>query len=238
MDNNNRSMLFSPQFILGIIIIAVGALFMLDNLDIVNAGTILRYWPAVLIIYGTSKIAQARNTSGQTFGWVIVVIGGLMLLDRLDLIAFRVWDWWPLVLIIIGVNFLRGSWTRKRTIAEHPFMDVSTDSDAYLKNMAMMSGVKRIITSKEFRGGEISAIMGGCELDLREAEMAGEQAVLDINIIMGGVEMRVPMGWTVIVEATPIMGGVEDRTYPAKEGTIKRLIITGTVIMGGVEIKN
>ncbi len=235
---NNKSTFFSPQFILGLMIIGVGIIFMLDNFDILYAGDIMRYWPAILVVYGVSKISQARNGSGQLFGWIITIIGSAMLLDRLDFINFRIHDWWPVILIIIGVNFLRGSWRRKKSLAEHPFMDTAVDSDSYIRNTAFMSGVKRIITSKEFRGGEISSLMGGCEIDLREAEMKDNEAHLDVNIIMGGVEIRVPLGWAVVVEATPIMGGVEDRTYTAKEGTPKRLILTGSIIMGGVEVKN
>lgn len=235
---NNKSSFFSPQFILGLIIIFIGTVFMLDNFDIVYAGNILHYWPALLVIYGVSKISQSRNMQGQIFGWIIVVMGTLMLLDRLDFINFRIWDWWPVILIIIGLNFLRGSWNQKKRIPGHPFVNESVDSDSYIKNMSMLSGVKRIITSKEFRGGEISALMGGCEIDLREAEMKGNEAHIDVNIIMGGVEIRVPLGWSVSVQATPIMGGVEDRTYPAKEGISKLLIISGTIIMGGIEVKN
>ena len=102
----------------------------------------------------------------------------------------------------------------------------------------MLSGVKRVITSKEFRGGELTSFMGGCEIDLRDADMKGNEAQINVNILMGGIEIRVPMGWTVSVEATPIMGGVEDKTYLPKEGFSKRLVITGSIIMGGVEIKN
>lgn len=236
--STNKPSLMSPQFFLGIIIIAVGTLFMLDNLDIIYAGNYLRYWPALLVIYGIVKITQSPNNSSQIFGWVFVIVGSAMLLDRFDVIRFRVWDWWPVILIIIGLNFLRGSWKRKKNFTDDRFLDSATDSDSYIKNMAMLSGVKRIITSKEFRGGEISALMGGCEIDLREADIKGNEAQIDVNIIMGGIEMRVPMGWSVSVEATPIMGGVEDKTYPPKEGVSKRLIITGSIIMGGVEIKN
>jgi predicted membrane protein len=235
---NNRSTFFSPQFLLGIMIIGIGVVFMLDNLEIIYAGNILRFWPAILVVFGASKIAQSRNMSGQIFGWIIAAAGTLMLLDVVDLIDFRIWDWWPIVLIIIGLNFLRSSRNRNRIPADNGGRDVTADSDAYIKNMAMMSGVKRIITSKDFRGGELSALMGGCEIDLRDAEMRGNEAVIDVNIIMGGIELRVPMGWTVSVEATPIMGGVEDKTYPPKEGTSRKLVLTGTIIMGGVEIKN
>ena len=235
---NNKSSFLTPQFIFGIIIIAVGVVFMLDNLEIIYAGSILRYWPALLVVYGISKITLSRNNSSQIFGWILTVLGGLLLLDRFDVINFRIWDWWPIILIIIGLNFLRGTLQRKKSDTHHPYSDATVDTESYIKNTAMLSGIKRNITSKDFRGGEVSAFMGGCEIDLREAEMKASEAYFDVNIIMGGIEIRVPMGWTVSVEAMPIMGSVEDKTYPPKEGQSKRLIITGNIVMGGVEIKN
>lgn len=235
---NNKSSFFSPQFVLGIMIIAVGVVFMLDNLYIIDAGEILRYWPVILIVYGAVKGLQSRNSSGQIFGWSVAAIGLLLLLDRMNFIDFRLWDWWPIILIVIGLNFLRGTWGRSRIVNYHSFKEVPNDTDAYIKNTAMLSGVKRVISSKEFLGGELTAMMGGCEIDLRDAEMKGSEAVIDVNVVMGGIEMRVPLGWSVVLEATPIMGGVDDTTYPSKQGTTKRLIITGSIFMGGVEIKN
>lgn len=235
---NTKSTFFSPQFVMGVMIIAVGIVFMLDNLDVIYAGTILYYWPVILVVFGITKIAQSRNSSGQIVGWIFAVLGSLMVLDRLDIIDFHLWDWWPVILIIIGVNFLRSSWNRKKYVSADGMAESVGDSDTYIKNMAMMSGVKRIITTKEFRGGEISAFMGGCEIDLRDADMKGNEAHIDVNIIMGGVELRVPMGWSVAVEATPIMGGVEDKTYPSKDGTGKKLLLTGNIVLGGVEVKN
>ncbi len=234
----NKSSIFSPQFILGILIIAVGIVFMLDNFDIIYAGDFIRYWPVLLIVWGISKVSQSSRNSGQIFGWILILVGGLKLLDVLNFLNFRIWDWWPIVFIIIGLNFLRGSWTRSRSTSTLSPQDSLNDSDSYIKNTALLSGVKRKITSKDFRGGELTTFMGGCEIDLREADMKGDEAVLDVFAFMGGIELRVPMSWSVSVKASPIMGGVEDGTYPSKEGTLKRLIITGNILMGGVEIKN
>jgi predicted membrane protein len=235
---NNKPSIFSPQFILGLIIIAVGVVFMLDNMDIIYAGDFLRYWPALLIAFGIAKVSQSSKNSGQIFGWILILIGALKLLDVLNFINFRIWDWWPIIFIVIGLNFLRGSWNRSRNSPANISGESLNDSDSYIKNIAMLSGVKRKITSKDFRGGELTAFMGGCEIDLREADMKGSEATLDVVAVWGGIEIRVPMGWSISVKATPIMGGVEDGTYPSKEGTSKRLIITGNIVMGGVEIKN
>lgn len=237
-----QAFIISPQFILGLLIILVGVVFMLDNLNIIYAEDFLRYWPALLVVWGISKVTQSPGNPGKTFGWILITIGALMLLDRLDFINFHIWDWWPIILIIIGLNFLRGSWSRARLAAKGNSSWLSDnegkDSENFIKHVAIMSGVRRQVTSKEFRGGELTAIMGGCEIDLREADIKGEEAVLDVVAIWGGIELRVPMSWSVSVKAMPIMGGVDDKTYPQKEGKTKRLVLSGNIVMGGVEIKN
>jgi predicted membrane protein len=78
--------------------------------------------------------------------------------------------------------------------------------------------------------------MGGLEIDLHNASIKGE-AVIDIFAMMGGVEMRVPEDWLVVIEGFPFMGGYENKTHAPKD-TTKRLVIKGTAVMGGVEIKN
>lgn len=112
----------------------------------------------------------------------------------------------------------------------------SADANSYIKAIAIMSGFKRVNNSQDFKGGELTAVMGGLEIDLRDASIKGE-AVFDIFALMGGVEMHIPEDWIVIIEGFPFMGGFEDKTRPPKDST-KRLIIKGTAIMGGVEIKN
>jgi hypothetical protein len=53
---------------------------------------------------------MARGFSGITWGLTFIVIGGLMLLDNLHVIRFDFSDfihrWWPLILIIIGLNII------------------------------------------------------------------------------------------------------------------------------------
>jgi predicted membrane protein len=79
--------------------------------------------------------------------------------------------------------------------------------------------------------------MGGCEIDLRNAQINGEAAI-DVFAMWGGIEIRVPENWTVIGRVTPLMGGFEDHTRAPQAASAHRLIVRGMVIMGGVEIKN
>ena len=66
-----------------------------------------------------------------------------------------------------------------------------------------MGGVKKASSSPDFEGGDITAIMGGAEIDLRQASIRGGPAVLDTFAMMGGIEIRVPDDWTVDLQGTP-----------------------------------
>jgi len=101
---------------------------------------------------------------------------------------------------------------------------------------AVMSGSKSQNSSQNFRGGELTAVMGGIELDLRNASIDGS-ATINVFAVWGGIEIKVPGDWTVISQGVPILGGIEDRTVPPMDRS-KTLFIQGYAIMGGVEIRN
>jgi len=56
-------------------------------------------------------------------------------------------------------------------------------------------------------------------------------------VMWGGIEIKVPEDWVVVNFGTAILGGFENKTRPLP-GASKRLVVTGTAIMGGVEVKN
>lgn len=102
---------------------------------------------------------------------------------------------------------------------------------------ALMSGVRRQVTGV-FSGAEATAIMGGVELDLRHAGMAGEEVIIDTFALWGGIEIWVPVHWHVVMQGLPLMGAFEDKTQVTVQGRQPRLIVRGIALMGGVEIKN
>jgi hypothetical protein len=75
---------------------------------------------------------------------------------------------------------------------------------------------------------------------LRHAGIAEEQAQLDLHTVLGGVEIRVPESWTVVCQVSPMLGGVEDQTRPivTPGQAAKRLVVSGSVLAGGVNIRN
>jgi hypothetical protein len=111
-------------------------------------------------------------------------------------------------------------------------------AEGVLRVDAFMSTVSRAVSSQQFRGGDVAAIMGGIEIDMRGARMADATARLEANLVMGGLTLIVPPDWVVEFQGTPIMGGVDDQSRRPAGETRGRLMITGVVLLSGILIKN
>ena len=223
------------HLVFGIVIIIVGVLFTLDNLDLAESDVYLRYWPAGLVAIGVAKLLEARRTNaGLLGGSLFILAGSWLLLDNLGYIDARLFDFWPIILVIAGAD---KDWLRLQGRPVARRADGAPDAAATIQGIAILSGVTRGNNSSAFRGGELTAFMGGCEIDLRQAAINGE-AVLDVFAMWGGIDIRVPENWTVIGRVTPLLGAYEDHTRPPQTGDQHRLIIRGVVVMGGIDIKN
>jgi predicted membrane protein len=235
MSTSNFRMSF--QVILGLIVIALGVIYTLDNLGIIYADSFIRFWPLLIVLYGLSKIVQSEAVPQRLWGAFWVLVGGLWLLDKLNIIYFSIVDLWPLILVVLGDSLI---WGRGRGRARVVIGDGSVvgDTNSSINALAFMVGFKRSNDSQDFRGGEATAIMGGCEIDLRKASIKEGEAVLDLTAIMGGIEIWVPEDWKVTLKGIPLLGGFEDKTHPTGIESSKSLIVRGYAIMGGVEIKN
>ena len=104
--------------------------------------------------------------------------------------------------------------------------------------VAVIGGFEDSVTSKAFKGGYLRAVMGGAELDLSEAAVEEKPATIEVTVIMGGAEIRVPSEWKVKLDVSQKMAGVEDERGQGEleEEETPDLVITGKVVMGGLEI--
>jgi predicted membrane protein len=225
----------TPQLVLGLLVIGVGLLFLLDNLDLLRAREYLRYWPVLLVLFGLSKMIQPSGTPGRFAGLLFTVAGGLLLLDKFHVLEIHLWDFWPIVLVFVGGSMI---WRASSRSKQENGISRPTDSASTLNGFAFIGGLRRNSNAQDFRGGELTAIMGGCEVDLRQASIGKEDAVLDVLAFWGGIEISVPEDWSVVIQGTPLLGGFDDKTRAPKGGSEKRLVIKGFAIMGGVEVKN
>jgi len=220
----------------GFILVGIGALFLLNNLHLLYFQDWWRYWPAILIAGGIVKLVDSTHPGGRVFGGILVGVGGLFLAHTLGYLYIRPGDLWPLILIGLGLMLLF-----QRTM-NWPGMQGGqggrSASSGVLHAFAVCGGGKRKLA--EFQGGEVSAVFGGYEIDLRKATMTVDSAVLEINVVFGGAEVRIPENWIAAVEGAGVFGGFSDETVHPAEQTpgVKRLIVKGSAVFGGVVIKN
>jgi predicted membrane protein len=220
----------TSHLVLGVFIIAIGVLFTLDNLGIVHAERYLRFWPVAVVVVGVLKLAHARDSGGTFGGFLIVAAGVWLLLEQTALVRVSFWDLWPMLLVFFGAYLV---W-QGATGRQHRGTLGSADT---ISAFALLGGVARGNNSRNFRGGEITVFMAGCEIDLRHAAIDGD-ATIDVFAMWGGIEIRVPEDWTVISRVTPVLGGLDDKTRPPQGLSTHRLTVRGMAIMGGIEIKN
>jgi hypothetical protein len=112
------------------------------------------------------------------------------------------------------------------------------DGDGHVLDVStLMGSVERGMSTQDFRGGSVSAVMAGCEIDLRKASIESHEAVLNAFALWGGIEIKVPSDWTVESRGVAVMGAFEDSSRRPDDPR-KKLIVTGYALMGGVEVKN
>jgi predicted membrane protein len=221
------------QLVIGLMVIAVGVLFTLDNLEIIDAADYLRYWPAALVVIGLLKLFHAsRDGHGWFGGLFFLIVGVWMLVARIVYIRIDAREIFPLFLVFLGGYLVwRGFGGRRR--------ERTSDGHSRFSSLAVMGGCSRRSNSQTFEGADLTAIMGGCEIDLRQASIApNSEAVIDVFAFWGGIDIKVPEDWTVLSRVIPVMGGVEDKTHSPHPDAGKRLVVRGIVVMGGVSLKN
>ncbi|MGH9363674.1 MAG: LiaI-LiaF-like domain-containing protein [Thermoanaerobaculia bacterium] len=221
------------RLVAGLIILGLGVLFLLDNLEIIDAGRLRDWWPALLIGIGVSHLLS-RDSGRRGWGMVFVAAGGFFLLRNFHIVQWRWREVWPFLLVLLGASLVWRS-LRRPTIGPD-----KTGLKRDVNEFAILGGGERIVRSREFRGGDVTAIMGGFMVDLREAELAAEGARIEVFVMMGGLEFKVPESWDVVLNATPIMGSSEHKARSGGvPGTpVRTLTISGLVLMGGIEVKN
>lgn len=221
----------SGQAVAGALLLTIGALLFAQNLELFDVRRYWRYWPVVPLALGVLKLLTGRSRGDTAFGIVLTVFGASLLARVLGYWSPRPADIVALTLIGIGVFFI------VRGLFGGPAPRPEKDSGDWISAFAVLAGFERSNNSQNFRGGDLTALMGGCEIDLRQASMRAPAAI-DVFVMWGGVEVRVPDDWTVELRGMPLLAGFVDKTRAPAVPTDKRLVIRGVAIMGGVEIKN
>jgi predicted membrane protein len=224
----------SPRLIFGLIIIALGASMLADNLGWFSARYVLRIlWPLAVIGIGVS-ITRDEAPRRRTWGVVVILIGVWNLLNNLGVMHVDLWHvLFPALLLFVGGTLV---WRARH--GGVPAISNGDEPAEFVRTVALMSFSEIRPVSRPFRGGDLSAIMGGVRIDLRDARMEGDVATLDVFGFWGGIEIYLPPDWTVSSRVTTFLGGFFDARRPTSVVPTKTLIVRGTNVMSGIEVKN
>jgi predicted membrane protein len=231
------------KIIFGIILIASGVLLLCFNSGLLDPAYrhVVFSWPMLLVAIGIMNIFSKESIFS---GIVLLLIGGFFLLPRLFFLPDNfAHNFWPGLLIIIGILIIA-----RRTIFHNHFHHHHFQSTSEMKNDSgfivlnnIFGGGKHKVPPTEFKGGKISNIFGGTELDLTQATLAPGTNVLEIDCIFGGASIIVPADWAVTVQVTSIMGGFSDKRSNIRNTNAtsdRELIIKGSAIFGGGDVKS
>jgi len=222
--------------VFGILLILFGAALVLNNLDLIpyKLHHMIFSWPMVLIALGC-LFAFAKND--KTTGYTLLVVGGVFMLPRMfgwhiDIYRF----FWPVILIVLGIMVIR-----KRNYCPSRMSCRTEDSSDYINELNVFGGGERIVNSKNFKGGRITCMFGGGQVDLTYAQLAEGTHTIDLFAMFGGAVIIVPPDWDVKVDVSAVLGGVSDKRVPTPKYIVepkKELIIKGFVALGGCEIRS
>lgn len=243
------------NLLVGLLVLGVGFVLLMRQLDFVFFPSWLFTWPMLLILLGLFIGAKKQFTG---VGWAVLILIGLFLMMN-DITVFH----WhlrhfalPVVIILAGLFLMFRSLISptRSSYYKDDFRNRGTDTpgkegteekkrtmrgDDFVDNTNVFGSSKKKIFSKSFVGADITNFFGGTELDLTQADVE-HTAVIDVVQVFGGVKLVIPANWSVRSDVASIFGGINDkRSTPASlDNPDKMLVISGVCIFGGIEIKS
>ena len=244
-DKDYRAMHRRSSLWTGVFIVLIGLAFLIRN-SVPDLPPWLFTWQTLLIAMGVFIGVKHRFRGAAWF--ILILVGSAFLMKdiipNLELQRYI----WPMVLITVGLFFIfrpRGYRRSEKKNAVTQGNDAigyeeTWNDEDFVDSTSIFGGAKKNIISKNFRGGDLVNIFAGTDLDLTQADFKGT-AVIELTTIFGGTKLIIPSNWSIQSDAVIIFGGLEDKRkmqVPAPENTDKTLILKGTVIFGGIEIKS
>lgn len=216
--------------IFGFLLILIGLLIILGNLEIIDIGfwqIIGTYWPLLLIAAGFYNIIT--NPAGRLGGFIVLGVGILFQLNNLDhLDIFANISIWPIILILIGIGLLVRGGEKAQALERNKINTIN-----------IFSGRNSRIVSQDFKGGSSISIFGGSELDFREAKTLEKEIRFDVFLLFGGDDIYVPENWNVDISGLPIFGGWDDNTSRKTfDPEAPTLAIKCLILFGGIDVCN
>lgn len=242
MNNNNKTF--------GILVLVIGILLLLKQVGVYFPHWIFS-WPMILIAIGV--IIGVKNGFRNSGSLILLILGSFFLLRNNDFLPDQYGSYLvPVGLILLGIIIIFRRPTAKGLNWEGNFdrferklrtgkaeKKPEDDASDFLNVEAIFCGIKRRMITKQFKGGEVTTVFGSTDVDLSNADLEGT-VVLKVSVVFGGMKLIVPSHWDVNFEVSNVFAGVEDKRFMQRDpvDSDKKLIVTGEVVFGGIEISS
>lgn len=242
--------------IFGMLLVFVGMLlFALNSGIFIPEWTpILISWQMLLIVIGIIQFWKMDITAGIVFlsvgTFFVIPKINKMFPGSLDIVPGFGSTYWPVLLVIFGIAVIAGFLlnrtlkpTRNSCCNTHkrnePTPTYTASTVGTVNYNLLFTGSEQVFLGPEFRGGKISVVFGGLELDLRRTSLPEGTNYLKVDCTFGGVEIKAPDNWYIEIESHSLFGGVSDsrRFYREQEQEKRKLVIIANCTFGGCTIE-
>lgn len=248
--NETKPIKSSGRVLSGLVIIIIGLAFLLDNMGLNIPHWVFSFWTflialgvflgvrrnfkgvgwLILILFGVYQTVDDMgfdfDVSKYALGFGLVIIGGFLILKPRDKKSFR-------------DNLKNEFGGGVGENAEFKAADKNSNSNDIIDVTAVFGGSNQTVYSKNFKGGDITTVFGGADIIMTQADF-NDSVSIDVTAVFGGIKLIVPPNWAIKSNVTAIFGSVEDKRghmLPVDQMQ-KTLILDGTVLFGGIEIKS
>lgn len=238
------------RVIIGIFFIVGGAAWLVSRMGYDIIPDWFFTWPMILIAIGL--INGVKHSFQNPGAYIMLLIGGVFLVKKNFDIPYEFQMYfWPILVIIAGVFIILRQPGRRKKKWRTNRVDNGEDTTVFganegtvydssvIDSVVVFGGTQKDVISKSFEGGDVVSVFGGTEINFSKADFEST-ATIDVSVVFGGVKLILPPHWDLVIQTTNIAGGIDDKRR--KEGPVvenpKTLILTGSVIFGGLEVKS
>ena len=221
----------AQRITIGLALLVIGSLFLVDHLV---AFPFHKSWPAILMVIGISNFLVNPRSWVVSAG--LIVAGVILLLGTLNVLDVSIGILWPVLLLILGAFILFGG-GRRRSRRSRPQNATGAAGTSDLNISSLFAGSEQHISDQSLRSGQVSAIFGSAEVDLRGTTLEGDAASIEATALFGSLRLRVPNDWAVDVQTTNMFGSFESKRVQPTDPKA-RLSILATSTFGSIELSD
>ncbi len=219
----------STQLVVGALVVVIGLVLLVHTTGVYDTRFLFDYIPSLFVLLGLYAMIRSgfRNLFGPLLVVAVTAVWQLTTLGYVE--GSEVKQLWPLFIVFFGLSLVFSHFRSKPEGV----------ADSHVSTLTVFGGTEKRSTSKQFTGADLTALFGGTELDLRDAEITERPAHVSAMALFGGIDIIVPREWNVQIDVLPILGGAaDDRARHDEEHDEVDLVVTGFAAFGGISISD